>query len=134
MLKIIRLSRRVAVCVFAGAALACGGDDGTDPITVTLGETTFVILVNPIVNDANAVAIPTPGATQSGVNVSVTGGPSGTTNADGVVVLSPVPAGTDTLALNGRHRDDDIVDKVLPRFFNEIYQITLQIRGMKSGR
>ncbi len=101
MLKRIVVHRRIAVSVCLFAALACGEDTGTEPIEVTFGETTFVVLVNPIVNDANNVVIPAPGATQSGVTVSVAGGASGTTDANGVVVLSPVTAGTDTLVLSG---------------------------------
>ena len=93
--------RRTALSACLVAALACGGDTGTEPIDVTFGETTFVVLVNPIVNDANNAVIPLPGATQSGVTVSAAGAASGTTDANGILVLSPVTTGTDTLVLSG---------------------------------
>ncbi|HUG41228.1 MAG TPA: hypothetical protein VMM12_12130 [Longimicrobiales bacterium] len=82
-------------------ALACG-DSGTEPTDVTFGETTLVIVVNPPINDANDQStVPTPGATRSGVTVSVQGGPSGTTDANGVVVLAPVEPGTKSISLSG---------------------------------
>jgi hypothetical protein len=81
------------------AALACG--DGTGPTDVSFGVTTFVVLANPIVNDLNDANVPAPGSSRSGVSVSVAGGPSGTTDANGVVVLSPVTAGSKTLSLSG---------------------------------
>ncbi len=109
--------RRAALSTCLVAALACGGDTGTQPTTepteVTLGESTFVVLVNPIVNDDNAAAVPTPGTTQSGVSVSVAGGPSGSTNASGVVVLSPVEPGTKTLSVGGSDVTVTIVDQDL---------------------
>ena len=81
------------------AALACG--DGTGPTDVPFGITTFVVLANPIVNDLNEATVPTPGTTRSGVAASVVDGPSGTTDASGVAVLSPVTAGAKTLSLSG---------------------------------
>ncbi len=85
------------------AVLACGNDTGTNPtpIEVTFGETTFVVLVNPIVNDANDATVPTPGSAHSGVTVSVAVGPFDTTDAGGVVVLSPIEPGLKTLSLSG---------------------------------
>ncbi len=83
-----------------GIALGCG-DSSTEPTEVPFGETTFVVVVNPILNALNQATVPAPGATQSGVTVSVTSGPSGSTDAAGVVVLNPVMAGTRTLALSG---------------------------------
>ena len=90
---------RTALSACLVAALACSGDAG--PTEVTLGETTFVVLVNPIVNDDNATGVPTPGSTQSGVSVSVAGGPSASTSAGGVAVLAPVEPGTKTLSVGG---------------------------------
>ena len=91
--------RRVTTLSTLLLAVACG--DSTDPTDVEYGVTTFVILANPIVNDQNQVAVPTPGTTRSGVTVSVANGPSGTTDASGVVVLSPITAGSKTLSLSG---------------------------------
>ena len=44
---------------------------GTDPSNVTFGETTLVVLVNPVVNTANGIAVPPPGAMQNAVTVGV---------------------------------------------------------------
>lgn len=83
-------------------ALACGDDEVTPPpLELRFGETTFVVLVNPAVNDANAEPLPQPGTTRSGVTVSVDGGPSVTTDANGVAVLAPVAAGIRTISLSG---------------------------------
>jgi hypothetical protein len=90
----------LTVAGWASWLAACGGDT-TSPTDVTYGQTTFVILVNPPVNDANQASVPTPGTVRSGVNVSVQGGPSGTTDANGVVVLAPVAPGTKTISLSG---------------------------------
>jgi hypothetical protein len=73
--------------------LACGGDGPTDPPDAVYGETTVVYVLNPVVNDVNAVVVPTPGATRTGVQVAVTGGPSGSTGATGDLALAPIPAG-----------------------------------------
>ncbi len=88
----------VALAIFAG----CGGDEEgiTDPTTVTLGETTFVTLVNPVVNDANQKAVPAPGSEKSSVDVAVLDGPSGSTDASGIVVLAPVQAGTKSVSFD----------------------------------
>ena len=64
----------VALSACLVACIACGDDTITNPTEVTLGETTFVVLVNPAVNDANATTVPTPGAGQLGVDVSAEGG------------------------------------------------------------
>jgi hypothetical protein len=75
------------------AMLACGGDGPTNPPDVTYGETTVVYLMNPVINQVNAVTVPAPGTSSSGVQISVTGGPSGTTGSSGDLVLSPLTAG-----------------------------------------
>ena len=107
--------RHAALSTCLVAALACGDDTGTEPTgtEVTLGETTFVVLVNPVVNDDNQAGVPTPGTTQSGVNVSVAGGPSGSSDANGVVVLSPVAPGAKTLSVGGNDVSVSIADKAL---------------------
>jgi hypothetical protein len=61
---------------------------------VNYGETTVVYLMNPVINAVNAVTVPAPGSSRSGVQVSITGGPSGTTGSSGELVLAPVTAGT----------------------------------------
>lgn len=83
----------------AGIAVAACGDDGiTDHVAVELGETTFVFVLNPTVNDANEQPVPMPGGSVSGVSVSVQDGPAGTTGTGGVVALGPVEAGTRTVS------------------------------------
>jgi hypothetical protein len=91
--------RRVTTVLALTLAWACG--DGTGPTDVEYGVTTFVVLANPIVNDQNQVAVPAPGSTRAGVNVSVADGPSGTTDANGVAVLSPIAAGSKAMTLTG---------------------------------
>lgn len=76
------------------AIAACGDEGITDPVAVELGETTFVFVLNPTVNDANEQEVPAPGGSVSDVSVSVQDGPSGTTGTDGVVAFGPVEAGT----------------------------------------
>ena len=112
--------RRTALSACLVAALACGGDTGTEPINVTFGETTFVVLVNPIVNDANNAVIPLPGATQSGVTVSAAGAASGTTDANGILVLSPVTMGTDTLALSGGGVSGELAVSIAEKDLREV--------------
>ena len=104
--------RQTALTACLVAALACAGSV-TDPTDVTFGETTFVVLVNPVVNDDNAAQVPAPAATQSGVSVSVDGGPSGTTSTSGVVVLSPIAPGTKTVSVGGSDVTLSIADKDL---------------------
>jgi hypothetical protein len=84
---------RLAWALPLAAGLACGGDGPTDPPDVAYGETTVVYVMNPVVNDVNAVVVPTPGTSRSGVNIAVTGGPSGATGANGELVLAPLAAG-----------------------------------------
>jgi hypothetical protein len=84
---------RLAWAVPLAFGLACGGDGPTDPPGAVYGETTVVYVMNPVVNDVNAAAVPTPGTTRSGIDIAVTGGPSGTTGTNGELVLAPLTAG-----------------------------------------
>lgn len=89
-----RFGRHAWVTLMAVAS-ACGGGDGpTDPPDAVYGETTVVYVLNPVVNDVNAITVPVPGTSRSGVQVSITSGPSGTTGARGDLALAPVTAGT----------------------------------------
>src|SRR5688500_19436316 len=88
----IRVARH-AWAIPLAAGLACGGDGPTNPPDVAYGETTVVYVMNPVVNDVNAATVPTPGSSRSGVDIAVTGGPSGTTGSDGELVLAPLTAG-----------------------------------------
>jgi len=82
------------------AGLACGGDGPTNPPDAAYGETTVVYVMNPVVNQVNAVAVPTPGTSRSGVAIAVAGGPSGTTGTNGDLVLAPVAAGTRSVSFS----------------------------------
>jgi hypothetical protein len=98
-----------------GLALGCGSGDGTggDPTDVTLGETTFVVIVNPTINDANDVQLPEPGTDRTDVRVEVDrGGPAVHTAADGVAVLARVEAGSRTLALASGGIDGSLVEGI----------------------
>lgn len=92
-------SRLAVTLLLTLAAASCG--DSTDPIDVPYGETAFVVLVNPAVNDENDVDVPPPGGTKAGVTVAVQDGPSAGTNAAGVAVLAPVAAGARVVTLDG---------------------------------
>jgi hypothetical protein len=70
---------------------ACGGDDGGG--IVVFGDPTLVVIANPGINDANESAVPIPGPAFDGIDVELDSGPSATTGAEGIVVLSPVPPG-----------------------------------------
>jgi len=82
------------------AGLACGGDGPTNPPDAVYGETTVVYVMNPIVNDVNAVAVPTPGTSRSGVDITITNGPSGITGANGDLVLAPLAAGINPVSFS----------------------------------
>jgi hypothetical protein len=85
---------RCAWTIPLAVALACGGDGATEPPDAVYGETTVVYVLNPVVNAVNSVSVPTPGTSRTGVGVSITSGPSGTTGANGDLALAPVTAGT----------------------------------------
>lgn len=90
-----RLHAAIPAIALAAGLVSCGDDDAiTDPTEVELGETTFLFVLNPTVNDVNEEAVLSPGSNQGGVDVSVQDGPSGTTGSDGVVAFSLVAAGT----------------------------------------
>jgi hypothetical protein len=84
---------RISAAMLLIPLLACGGDGPTNPPDAAYGETTVVYVLNPAVNDVNAAAVPTPGTARSGVQVAVTGGPTGTTGSNGDVALAPIPTG-----------------------------------------
>lgn len=99
----VKTHRMISTAAAAALALtlsACGGDSPTGPTDVRLGETTFVFMVNPVVNDASQKSVPAPGSEQSGVDVVVAGGPSGVTDSEGVEVLAPVEPGTRSVAFD----------------------------------
>lgn len=99
----VEARKGIAVTFMAALVLlaGCGGDDAvTNPTEVTLGETTFVFLLNPVVNDVNQKVVPPPGDAKSGVDVMVLDGPSASTDGGGVGVLAPVDEGTRSVSFN----------------------------------
>lgn len=89
-----------AVALLAGTLAGCGDDDITDPTSVELGETSFVFVVNPTVNDANEDSVAASGPNRGGVDISFQDGPSGTTGADGVSVFAALDSGTHSVSFD----------------------------------
>lgn len=79
-----RIVRVVSAAALVFVLAACGDDAVTDPVDVQLGETTFVFVVNPTINDATdpPESVPSPGPNRGGVDVTIQDGPSGTTGSD----------------------------------------------------
>lgn len=99
------MSSRWLFCVLA--LVACGDDgaalpDANSPTDVPFGTTAIVVVVNPIVNDANTeMGLPAPGTVREGVTLTTDDNVTATTGADGVAVLAPVTAGTRTITVSG---------------------------------
>ena len=105
------------------ALAACGDEAVTDPSEVQLGETTFVFVANPAVNDAteDPASLPTPGSSQEAVDVAIQDGPAGTTGTGGVVSLAPVDAGTRTVAFDdGGGNTGDLSLEIADRDLREV--------------
>jgi hypothetical protein len=97
----------VALCV------ACSGEDDIDgdPTVVNLGETTFVVILNPAVNDLNDRSVPSPGPIREGV--TATARPvSATTGPGGISVLRGVDAGDLDLGLAGQGLDASVATRI----------------------
>jgi len=96
--------RLTLLAALASGALACSDSAGpVDATTVPYGRTTFVIFANPAVNDVNTLAVPAPDTSRrDSVTVAAMQGQSvevsDMTDSTGVATLSPVAAGTRTLA------------------------------------
>ena len=81
---------------------ACGGSEGgIDPTDVRFGDTALVVVVNPVINEANRHQVPAPGSVRAGVELRSDDGVSGTTGADGIAVLAPLSAGSRTITVSG---------------------------------
>ncbi len=90
------------------ALAACGGDDGggdpdaNNPTDVPFGTTAIIVVVNPIVNDANTkTGLPTPGTVREGVTLTTDDNVTATTGLDGVAVLAPVTPGNRVITVSG---------------------------------
>jgi hypothetical protein len=100
------MTSRSLLCALVLAA--CGGDDGNTtpdanvPTDIPFGTTAIVVVVNPVVNDANTkTGLPTPGTVREGVILTTDDNVTATTGPDGIAVLAPVAAGTRTITLSG---------------------------------
>jgi hypothetical protein len=113
--------RPIAFVLFAALLSSACGDSGiSGPGTeVTLGETTFVVLVNPTINAANGVTLPAPGSARSGVDVSWDAA-AGRTDAEGVAVLGGVPSGTRPLSLTGGGLAGSVSASIAERDLREV--------------
>ena len=93
--------------VLLSVLVACGGggSDGSeevDPTDVRFGDTALVVVMNPVINDANKKALPAPGpALQAKVVLRSDDGIADTTGSDGIAVLAPLTAGLRTITIEG---------------------------------
>jgi hypothetical protein len=111
--------QHAGLCLAAAFLTSCGNPN-TGPTEVPFGQTAFVVVVNPVVNALNQASVPPPGPRQSEVSVAVVDGPSGTTDATGVIVLSPVAAGTRTLALSDGTSSGQVQTAIAARDLREL--------------
>ncbi len=90
--------------LFLVCVVGCGGTSGPlpsmPPTTVTYGQTSVIVWVNPRVNDANNATVPPPGTARANVVVDLAN-ESIRTGADGIAVLANVPSGAQTLTFSG---------------------------------
>ena len=105
--------------------LSCGGDDPTSPAggpppVAQFGETTFVVIVNPVVNDANQILVAAPGTVRQGVSVVADDGTSATTDASGIAVLAQITPGTRTLTLSGGGESGQIMVSIAQADLREV--------------
>src|SRR5678809_356239 len=94
------------ILVFALMLSGCGDDGGStpdanSPTDVPFGTTAIVVVVNPVINDANRLTVPTPGSIKAGVTLTTDDNVTATTGSDGIAVLAPVTAGTRTITVSG---------------------------------
>lgn len=118
-----RIVSAASAVALAFVLAACGDDAVTDPVDVQLGETTFVFVVNPTINDATDQpgSVASPGPNQGGVDVAIQDGPSGTTGSDGVATFAPVDAGTRTVAFeDGDGNTGDLSLEIAERDLREV--------------
>lgn len=91
---------------FLLCAAACGDDaattpDANDPTSVSFGTTAIVVVLNPVINDANAKSVPLPGSAHAGITLTTDDNVTTTTGSNGIAVLAPVMPGTRTITVSG---------------------------------
>ena len=100
--------------------LACGPEpDPHDPTDVELGETTFVVVVNPTINDLNDVVVPEPGEVVADVSIDG-GGQSVVTGAEGIGVLGGVDAGAVALRFRAGDIDSELTESIAEKDLVEL--------------
>jgi len=100
-----------AVLVMLSVISCSSKGNNTDPTDVTLGETTFVIVVNPFINDLNDVSVPSPGTPVDGVLIDG-GSRSATTGDEGIAVLGSVDHGAVPLRFRFDSIDEDLTQSI----------------------
>jgi hypothetical protein len=91
------ISMALAALSLAAGLAACDDDSGD----FRYGRTTFVVVMNPVVNDINDTLLPSPGSQRINVRVANEDGPSDVTDADGIAILAGVGSRLQTLTFSG---------------------------------
>ena len=81
--------------------LGCGGSEETDPTAVVLGETTFVFVANPVVNEIDDTDVGPPGDVHADIAIDSDDGRGTITDERGLAVLADVEPGQRSLAFDG---------------------------------
>ena len=103
-----RLATAVGIAVIASG---CGSSDPVEPTEVVLGETTFVVTVNPPVNDVHEPDVPQPGAEREDVDVA-SPNVQANTESDGVAVLAGVEPGNVDLWIEGFAIEGELTEPI----------------------
>jgi hypothetical protein len=122
---------RAFVCALVLSACGDGGTtpDANSPTDVPFGTTAIVVVVNPVVNDANRFTVPTPGSIKAGVTLRTDDNVTATTGPDGIAVLAPVTAGTRTITVSGAVNGGSFAVMVADRTLREVALATDQGRA-----
>ena len=95
------LQAPLALLAVLAAACGGGGEEGVDPTDVRFGDTALVVVVNPVVNEANRRTVPQPGLIRGGITLRSDDGISDTTGVEGIAVLAPLSSGIRTIEVSG---------------------------------
>ncbi len=97
------MSKPFLVIMVLQLSLGCSDteDTGIDPTEVKFGDTALVVVVNPVVNDANLDSVPAPGNVRDGVTVRSDDGISDISDEKGIAVLAPLTPGMRTITVTG---------------------------------
>lgn len=123
---------RSFVCALVLSACGDGGTttpDANSPTDVPFGTTAIVVVVNPVINEANRLTVPTPGTIKAGVTLTTDDDVTATTGPDGIAVLAPVTAGTRTIAVSGAVNGGSFAVTVADRTLREVALATDQGRA-----